>query len=301
MYGTGTGGNASCANRPIIVSTCKANPFSHPGCRTADDIDDYDADYCMDNLASPLADCPSIINTYCTDNGDHNLCNITITDWLSSFRVKVPTKPGARSGLLHGNRTTVSTSGHKDTGIIVHHLNLSTATYNGHALGGDIYNGLAFYDGTVRGRTYFYSGILSDTNLGKPLTQATGTAEWRGQLAAAHGIHGDLILRDMTLEIDFATKRLEAFVHHSGQAYYHLFGAYEPSGVFKGNINYGDYSDIAERTPTNNRPINGSITGIIGQKGAVGTIVSWPIGIWGFSGGFVACPYDEVNNRCERE
>ena len=149
-------------------------------------------------------------------------------------------------------------------------------------LAGNGNSGVAYFKGGT------YAGLLSGTNLGEPLTEESGKAEWVGRYSAT-----SLDPRMMTLEIDFASKKVEAFVRHASQGYYHLIGDYNKNGVITGTVDVG-FFDAGTRTPTaESTRYPGVLTGLIGQNGAVGAFVS----IKGdttnsfYAGGFVAHPY----------
>ncbi len=194
-------------------------------------------------------------------------------------------------------------------------LNLQTATYdntndarnNPTPLGGDASNGVGFFTGYNGGVQYYYAGILNGTNLGAPLTAETATGVWNGKFRAI----GQAVNTDFTLEVTFgdtmdAAGSVEAFVEQNSatNTYYHLTGTYDSNGFISGDVDFGGFSNLAERTPTGDRT-SGALTGLIGQDGAVGAFYSDTTGntsngFAGYAGGFVACPYDVVNNRCKQ-
>ena len=194
-------------------------------------------------------------------------------------------------------------------------LNLQTATFDGTndarnnptPLGGDASDGVGFFTGYNGGVQYYYAGILNGTNLGAPLTAETATGVWNGKFRAI----GQAVNTDFTLEVTFgdtmdAAGSVEAFVEQNSatNTYYHLTGTYDSNGFISGDVDFGGFSNLAERTPTGDRT-SGALTGLIGQDGAVGAFYSDTTGntsngFAGYAGGFVACPYDVVNNRCKQ-
>ncbi|MCA8836160.1 MAG: hypothetical protein K8953_13850, partial [Proteobacteria bacterium] len=99
---------------------------------------------------------------------------------------------------------------------------------------------LSFPDGEVKtpGTPYSYAGILDDTNLGAPLTQTTGTAQWKGQFSY-QGFSGGFYNHDnpFTLNITYTATggKINAFVPNIGlvdadlNIPMHLAG-YDPTG-----------------------------------------------------------------------
>ncbi len=157
-----------------------------------------------------------------------------------------------------------------------------------------------------RTETHYYASVLTDTNVGAPLPVFEAgnpiSANWNG------GFRTKLDYRiyiespiNFALTVNFRDSTIEAFVkdvYTEIDNYYHLNGSYDTGGIITGTVNYGTFSDIDARTPTNNRPNNGVLTGIIGQDFAIGGFVSGTstddgvtitggTGDDGFSGGFI--------------
>ena len=127
---------------------------------------------------------------------------------------------------------------------------------------------------------------------------------------------------DFTLEVTFgntpgAAGKVAAFVAQdsTNHIYYHLDGTYDGNGVISGTVDYGGFTDGDRTRPTtpvaltvDHIRLNGTLTGLIGQKGAVGVFISntdteaetRKTGELGFAGGFVACPYDTATNQCKQ-
>ncbi len=246
-----------------------------------------------------------------------DLSNVTYTDWLDSFTYNPlsrepsithrrnqflkTTEIGLNTGVIRRYRPPDS----RNDAPIVNNLNLATATYNNVALGGDKSDGVAFFNGYFEGSDahYYYAGILSGTDLGAPVNQATGTADWNGRIQAT-----DMPAKDFTLEINFAEKTVEAFVKKYSHSYgyysrqhYHLQGDFDDNGVIRGTVDYGafDPNKLESRLATGNR-IPGIMRGLIGQDGAVGVFISDGFGYSSahYSGGFVACPL-HADGRCQ--
>ncbi len=252
---------------------------------------------------------------------------VNFNDWTNSFTNPAPTSANVSitttptNQFLAGNATTLDDA--RLTDVTKQSLTLGNATFGaipngvdgngdpilfGGDLEGDAKDGVAFMQASNNTAIHFYSGILADTNLGAPLTETSGTADWQGQFTAL----GIAISEDFTLEINFGTQKIETFIPRGGtdNEFYHLKGDYSDSGVITGTVDYGQFSDINARTPaTTGRRFGGILTGLIGQDGAVGAFVSGKgnqnaitdgTGAGGYAGGFVACPYDSVNNRCQQ-
>ena len=159
-------------------------------------------------------------------------------------------------------------------------------------IGGQAADGVSFFYDSWGSAGY--AGIRSSTNLGAPLTQTSGTANWNGHIRSV----GTYINREFVLEINFAdSNKIEAFVQTTGEYHFHLTGSFTASGVITGKVNYGRFT-AGTRTPTDNRADNGFLTGLIGMEGAVGAFVSGTgtkdaivrLGSGNYSGGFVAHP-----------
>ncbi len=158
-------------------------------------------------------------------------------------------------------------------------LNLSTATFDGAAIGGDAMDGVVFFRAEKDSQTYNYAGILTGTNLGAPLTVAADTtAEWNGNFYALVGYVA--IDTDFTLTVDFSTARtLNAKTYGKRNNYVTLDNAvYDADGVITGGITIRSGANTAA----------GVLTGLIGADGAVGTFYSNDRGANSYAGGFVA-------------
>ncbi len=188
-------------------------------------------------------------------------------------------------------------------------LNLAIATYGGVALGGDFADGVAFFRG-FGGGFFNYAGLYSGTDLGAPLVvEADKTAEWKGHIL----VRGSSVLaldQDFLLTVDFSTARKLTASTRIGNtnALYFTLG----KATFAGN---GDTLRIDETTTydangvitghifiqNGNERVNGIVTGLIGEQGAVGAVLSGEgtknsitgrlnTGASSYYGGFVARP-----------
>ena len=241
---------------------------------------------------------------------DANLCGngacVETADWLDSFTADggtaPPTTPAAtdtpRHGFLHGGADTVDfgtlTDAFSDDPTVIT-LNLRDATYNSLPLGGDVEDGIAYFETFIAGKSGGYAGIFSGTNLGVPLAAYVAGTEpivvWYGKF----GVEGsaDILDRDFTLNVNLEDREIDAFVQFGGTSHYKLDGDFNDKGVIvNGTVIYGAFTNsnpdtIAEITKA------GILTGLIGSGGAVGIFHAdlTTSGSDTYVGGFVAAPY----------
>ncbi len=201
-------------------------------------------------------------------------------------------------------------------------MNLAQATYDGVAIGGNAADGIDFFTAdleqstfknngtinTISHSRFHYAGILAGTDLGVPVSSDVGTATWNGSFRTYNTNPVDF-----QLEVTFGGeggRTISAFVKDGARRddyYYLLAGTYTDAGLITGTVNWGTFSDIAQRTPTDGetpgtaRATNGTLMGLIGVEGAVGVFISDVAGstvrddgadvttfIDGYAGGFVA-------------
>ncbi len=160
----------------------------------------------------------------------------------------------------------------------------------------------------------YYAGLLSDTDLGAPLTQTDGSVTWYGQIQIFRQGFLD-INHDFQLKITFGMKSgvngsvgsIEGIVktgNPNGNLHYQLKGTYDAGGVITGTSTRGEFTgSLAQDNLATTVPANGILTGLIGAQGAVGVFLSANAGstkdnIEGaanvnaiYVGGFVAAPY----------
>ncbi len=164
-------------------------------------------------------------------------------------------------------------------------------------LGGEAADGVAyvFVDWTVRkpGATVnvtiprYHAGILSGTHLGAPL-DASVAATWSGKLGMA--VNSEYVPpRDITLNIDFASKTISHRSAVNGKHFVDLSAKWinddSVAGVLKGTITYNPGAALNDATN-----IPGTVSGLIGQEGAVGAFISNGTVTTPYAGGFVAAP-----------
>ena len=236
-----------------------------------------------------------------------NAGRVNYWQWLNSFDAPPPLKPvitsvttsggtsvstlenqflqGTTDGLEFGNIKKSTRGRGTDPDITI--LDLQVAEYDGSILGGDEEDAVAFFRGKIRGsEIYYYAGILSDTNLGAPVTQTQGTAIWEGQIGASnHAINGDF-----ELTIDFGAEKVDGFAAKEGtnsdHKYLYLRGKFDDYGVIDGHTRYGVFANGTRPAIDATVAFNGQLRGLIGQEGAVGVFIS-DSHVDGYSGGFV--------------
>ena len=142
---------------------------------------------------------------------------VTAADWVAGFdRIPfhVPSEPRSyqRSQFLRSTRGTLNTGetikrSYSNVVPDVTHLTLADTAFGNNR--GDVTDGIAMFKGKFsNGFEQNYAGVLSGTDLGAPVTETTGTAEWEGRFQTT-----EMDAKDFTLEIDFGKREVEAFVH----------------------------------------------------------------------------------------
>ena len=275
----------SCRGETGIITTfCKASPFStESACTENPNILDFKVASCRDVTNNNKdSSCMELLLVKANDLPTYPAQPDTTTR-QSQFLAGTPT------GINMGMDTPFEAGGVTYSG----NLNLATATYNSVALDGDSTNGVAFYWGTSGGTNNArYAGIYSGTNMGALLIETTGTARWNGQFQVVHPSYS--LKKDFILEVNYETKRVEAFVLAQDRLYYYLDSKYNELGVITGTSVLDIFTNSNRNTPNVdpsiiNFNITGNFIGLIGQDGAVGAFHSI-IGAGGYSGGFVAQP-----------
>ena len=231
---------------------------------------------------------------------------ISYTDWTGSF--SSPTLPTdsattapTANAFVTGTATGLSLP---STGNTVVNL-----TLNSGALTGDVLDGVAF--GSTTTSPVFYAGLLNTTDLNGPLTSATAGGAWTGLFQAVGATGYETAAKNFTLTVDFDNTAFNAHVpvgattvtdaSASGVNSYYLAGTFvAATGVMTGTIIRGDYSAgtnaagarglavTALGDTTNVTAGRGTVTGLIGQGGAIGAFFSADTGATGYAGGFVA-------------
>ncbi len=237
---------------------------------------------------------------YCNRGNNSSLavCRPTAVRW----KFENPTAPSSASLASRNNQFLKGTAtglNKGDTRVWEEGtLNLNTAEFNGEALGGKATHGMAFFraGGIHYYRANHYAGILLGTDLGNPIIETRGTASWVGSFSA---VGGDNFLNktvDFVLDVDFGEKTVDTFVPGFSGRNFFLNGSYDDSGIITGTVHNGSAVFVEGHRNTRSER-NGRLTGLIGQKGAVGVFISYDSAYSGrstYSGGFVARPADQV-------
>ncbi|MCA8834982.1 MAG: hypothetical protein K8953_07840, partial [Proteobacteria bacterium] len=266
-----------CATDSITEEGCGLDPFNsiNTGCRN-------------------LMRFSEIVIAYCRDrNPDAEECKVQTSNWVASFgEGKAPparldntvTAADRQRQFLTGGAIRLDSTG--ATAPTHYGLTLKSAMYSDEPLGGagDTSDGYGFfYDTIAFNQEIFYAGLLSDTDLGAPLTQTDGSVTWYGQIQ----IYRNTALstnHDFQLKITFGMKSgvngsvgsIEGIVKDGlrphGNSYYQLKGTYDAGGVISGTVDYDTFtgSPLVAATPN---VTNGILTGLIGEQGAVGGLL----------------------------
>ena len=142
-------------------------------------------------------------------------------------------------------------------------------------------NGMAFFTEN----SAYYAGILAGTDLGAPIVETTTTAlKWQGDFRAVAGIaeavvgadNGDDFELDITFDGDEGT--IDTLFNVGGTGfYYSIDGTFDDKGVISGDILFGTIVGVRENRQIVTDHENyspGTLTGLIGQNGAVGAFIS---------------------------
>ena len=224
-------------------------------------------------------------------------------DWLAiGATVALPSTPAINefiSGILAAGVPDEdgSVANHRSYGANT----LNNAIHKDGTFGGDANDGVV----PVNATNGSYVGILPTTNLGAPLTEPTASAEWQGVLWGAHTRTSER--GSFTPTINFTAKTITGTV--ADRAVGDTDFAVISGNNFPTGVNYSFTASFdnprGQLTGTITRTVDsvasaGTIRGIIGEEGAVAGFISDAGADLSYAGGFVACPYDETNNRCQR-
>ena len=174
-------------------------------------------------------------------------------------------------------------------------------------------NGISLTTLTVGSQSY--AGLLAGTDLGAPINDVAQAGEWKGQFKSVGGYYfGGATRADQyiatavdttfTLTVTFgavggvdgSAGSIEAFVSTSGiDRRFLIAGTYDDKGVITGTVLAGLFNNDDKSNPS--ATINGTLTGLIGQAGAVGAFISnADADNYNYAGGFVAAiPEDTAN------
>ena len=244
--------------------------------------------------------------------------------WLGSFTggEALPTTPdiatqaptrknqflqGTTTGFADGANTNIrETFGVQRQDIAIQTLtfaNTDTATGGVAFFGGALYN-----SGENTGTHFYYAGILAGTNLGAPITETITSAKWMGKIRAISNVgeaqrtaadDADIEL-DITFDATRETKgTMTTFLKTVSTSAYSIDGTFDDKGIISGDIYFGyttgeGASEVIDTDGALYSP--GTLSGIIGQNGAVGVFHSdngnpeAGQNAPSYSGGFVVTP-----------
>ena len=313
----GNADNALCTVETTFAHICTNYPFDAQ-CRGDNDYRPIRRDACSsDPFATRCAgDAYNDLRvSFCEGKVGNSACprpqpspnRVTTADWLASFENELPKSPsgydfgarfleGKENGLDTEGITPVIFSKHPELGARVYNLNFDTATFDGQYLNGDAEDGVAFFSGENNSnRIVYYVGILSGTDLGAPVNQ-TGTAIWNGQIGSTRTWNKKPL--DFSLNIDFDGQGQGGSITGFSQlqltdagiySYLDLSGRFDANGVILGKAKKGDFSSTNRNSQIGGYKQTGSLTGLIGEEGAVGAFMFGAYG-GGWAGGFVVRP-----------
>ncbi len=209
---------------------------------------------------------------------------VTYTDWVRGARPA--TVPFASSQRNQFVRTTGKVI---DPGTLTRfselNLNLGSTKFEGDAIGVDGDDGVVFFKARLgAGTNYDYAGIYDSTNLGAPLPPSDESVTWNGVVSVS-SFRSET---EFTITFDGAEGTIDAFVRNiASTSDFLIAGKFDASGLITGDVHYATFAD--EDDPETPNPFNGTLSGLIGQEGAVAVFYSTS-GDFSYSGGFVAHP-----------
>ena len=209
------------------------------------------------------------------------LSRVTAASWSQSFEAPLP--------ILSRGELSIEGSHFVQGKIDTIEDEISSDRLDLSSLGGDKADGFGY----IWHRGY-YAGIFSGTDLGLPLIETSGTAEWLGNFRAQGRYSTADVVSDefFTLIVNFGegdqSGTISASIKTSrvSSGRYSLTGSFDSDGVITGDIIFDDQGNRGViATP-------GILKGLIGQEGAVGVFHNNndKIGNISYAGGFVARP-----------
>ncbi len=158
------------------------------------------------------------------------------------------------------------------------------------------FDGFAYFDGVEKRR---YVGILSDTNMGAPLTTTVGRSIWQGFISSGEGILNEgaafTTPTAFNLMVNFNATggTIAGFIPTSlAQIAFRIDGAFDAGGVITGTTSrrvYMDKTDVSTYDASSRVNTVGTLRGLIGSDGAVGVFTTDAEDAFvPYAGGFVA-------------
>ncbi|MGU9962662.1 MAG: hypothetical protein ACNYPD_00990 [Candidatus Halichondribacter symbioticus] len=147
----------------------------------------------------------------------------------------------------------------------------------------------------------YYAGIFSGTDMGavlvKPAIGTKAKVDWKGIIQGNNTLTTITSPTPFTLNVDLFNRTLKTYIIINNSQAFTIDGIYDAKGLISGTVLRGAYEDTADPTTfkekntagTQLNPDNhyGTLTGLIGAKGAVGAFHSDGT-TQGYSGGFIA-------------
>ncbi len=253
-------------------------------------------------------------------NQDHEDCTATTKIWLESISAEPLPIDDIRNTNGKANRfVRFGPNGFNDAegNLIIRgaskrgKLNLKAdVTQDDETIVNEIIGGVLFYRNFHLASTSYnyYAGIKSGTDLGRPLSEdiveAGWTDDWNGKIRTVWKGNSSYHLEtdfELTITFNGGTGKvgdIYALVNRQGTAHYLIDGEFDSKGVITGKVTYGLFNaSDSLNSYTNIGRIDGTLSGLIGDQGAVGVFVSDKDdsnnGLNGFSGGFVVSGFSE--------
>ncbi len=256
---------------------------------------------------------------------------VTYRDWFESFDNK-DTRGVVETPSLRAETEEVDATGEdilvnqflgiREGETALDETGAGTITQRGGlTLADDMDSGVAFFGNgislsTLTVGSQSYAGLLAGTDLGAPINDVAQVGEWKGQFKSLGGYYyggatradqyiATAVDTDFTLTVTFGTVSgvpdsagsIEAFVSTSGiDRRFLLAGTYDNKGVITGTVLAGLFNNDDKSNPS--ATINGTLTGLIGQAGAVGAFISNAAN-YNYAGGFVASLPDDTANLAD--
>ena len=265
------GCDAMVESSGLTIDECNATPFA-TGCESPAFINAR-LEACKDDLLNPA----------CNVEGA-----VARTNYVAGEAAGLRDPSGASGGSILKHTTTLNEALYPNGGSMI-----TDQSASGFAL---VYIPEVKDNDIITSPSRYYAGLLSGTDVGGPLRDNSASGAWIGKLAFIVG-QGELSgTVDFTLDVDFDAKTIGASdtitagdVDYAdttlGQFY--INGRFTDKGVIYGATRLSN-ADATESS-------RGSLTGVIGQNGAVGAFVSSGAGdsvntLGEYAGGFVAAP-----------
>ncbi len=306
-------GDSFKAEKATRVRLCAGGLSANPLC-LGDNIagvcafDPFNATCLTDEMLNPTR-VSTITSCVIPLNRDKTTCigayaSPNYAAWRQSFFTQSSGNDGLNN-TSSGNRFLIGTAaGLTKTGITGDETALTLADND---LGGLNTDGVAFLRGvhTSSGGSHTYAGILSGTNLGAPLTAQTAMGAWNGwfQIVGTDTIPSGFqgkppisvsVSTAFMLEVGFAPNTITAFIPIGGNTQdirYFLNGTYTDNGLITGTVILARFNVGTRTVRVKLNTTDGTLTGLIGQGGAVGAFISAGDGTTAhYAGGFVARP-----------